>query len=101
MQQTKDRSIRHSARLLMLVLIVLICYMLQSIIVPIIFSVILSVLLHPLSDRFEKWGFNRAFSSLTSLLIAILVLAGIGCLIVSQTIKIGQDETVIVYKIKS
>ncbi|NLN33551.1 MAG: AI-2E family transporter [Flavobacteriaceae bacterium] len=101
MQQTKDRSIRNSARLLMLVLIVLICYMLQSIIVPIIFSVILSVLLHPLSDRFEKWGFNRAFSSLTSLLIAILVLAGIGYLIVSQTINIGQDATDIVYKIKS
>lgn len=100
-EQIKDRSIRNAARLLMLVLIVFICYILQSILVPILFSVILSVLLLPLCERFEKWGFNRAFASLTALLIAILGVAGIIYLVVSQTINIGQDASDIVNKIKS
>ncbi len=100
-EQIKESSIRNAARLLMLVLIILICYVLQSIIVPILFSVILSVLLLPLCERFEKWGFNRAFASISALLLAVLALAGIGYLVVSQTINIGQDASDIVNKIKS
>src|SRR5690606_17832126 len=100
-ENIKDKSIRNASRLLMLVLIVLICYVLQSILVPILFSVILSVLLLPICERFEKWGFNRAFASLTALLIAILAVVGIIYLIVSQTINIGQDASDIVNKIKS
>ncbi len=101
LEQIKESSIRNAARLLMLVLIILICYVLQSIIVPILFSVILSVLLLPLCERFEKWGFNRAFASISALLLAVLALAGIGYLVVSQTINIGQDASDIVNKIKS
>lgn len=100
-EQIKDRSIRNAARLLTLALIVTICYVLQSILVPILFAVILSVLLLPLCERFEKWGFNRAFASLTALILAILVLVGIGYLIVSQTLNITEDASDIANKIKS
>src|SRR5690606_32511861 len=100
-EQIKNISIRNAARLLTLALIVTICYILQSILVPILFAVILSVLLLPLCEKFEKWGFNRAFASLTALLLAILVVVGIGYLIVSQTLNITEDASDIANKIKS
>lgn len=85
----------------MLVLIVGICYALQSIIVPILFSLILSVLLLPVCERLEKWGVGRASSSIISLVIAILVVLGIGYLIVSQTLNIGKDASDIATKIQT
>ena len=97
----KEKSIRIASRLLMLVLIVGICYALQSIIVPILFSLILSVLLLPVCERLEKWGVGRASASIISLVIAILVVLGIGYLIVSQTINIGKDASDIATKIQS
>lgn len=97
----KNNSIKIASRLLMLVLIVFICYTLQSILVPILFSIILSVLLLPLCERFEKWGMGRAGAALIALLLTILFVLGLGYLIVSQTINIGQDASDIVNKIKS
>lgn len=97
----QERSVKIAANLLMLVLIVLICYSLQSIIVPILFAIILSVLMLPICERFEKWGINRAFSSLFTLLLFILMVIGLGYLIVSQTINIGQDASDIVNKIRT
>lgn len=97
----RERSIKVASNLLMLVLIVLICYTLQSIIIPILFSIIFSVLMLPIAERLEKWGINRAMASIFTLLILIIFFVGIGYLIISQTINIGQDASDIVNKIKS
>ncbi|MET3730751.1 AI-2E family transporter [Moheibacter stercoris] len=97
----RERSIKIASNLLMLVLIVLICYTLQSIIIPILFSIIFSVLMLPIAERLEKWGINRAMASIFTLLILIIFFVGIGYLIISQTINIGQDASDIVNKIKS
>lgn len=97
----RERSIKIASNLLMLVLIVLICYTLQSIIIPILFSIIFSVLMLPIAERLEKWGLNRAMASIFTLLILIIFFVGIGYLIISQTINIGQDASDIVNKIKS
>lgn len=97
----RERSIKIASNLLMLVLIVLICYTLQSIIIPILFSIIFSVLMLPIAERLEKWGMNRAMASIFTLLILIIFFVGIGYLIISQTINIGQDASDIVNKIKS
>lgn len=97
----QDRSVKIAANLIMLVLIVFICYTLQSIIVPILFSIILSVLILPLAERLEKWGLGRAASSILTLIFFIILVCGIGYVLISQTINIGQDATDIVDKIRS
>lgn len=97
----QDRSVKIAANLIMLVLIVFICYTLQSIIVPILFSIILSVLILPLAERLEKWGLGRVASSILTLIFFIILVCGIGYVLISQTINIGQDATDIVDKIRS
>jgi len=97
----QDRSVKIAANLIMLVLIVFICYTLQSIIVPILFSIILSVVILPLAERLEKWGLGRAASSILTLIFFIILVCGIGYVLISQTINIGQDATDIVDKIRS
>lgn len=97
----RERSIKIASNLLILVLIVLIFYTLQSIIIPILFSIIFSVLMLPIAERLEKWGISRGMASIFTLLILIIFFVGIGYLIISQTINIGQDASDIVNKIKS
>ncbi|MGS2761394.1 AI-2E family transporter [Sinomicrobium sp. M5D2P9] len=88
------------SNLLLLVLIVFICHTLQNIIVPILFSIIITVLLYPLCRRLEKFRMSRLGASLTSLLLAILVMLGLGYLLVSQTINIGNNAADIASKIQ-
>jgi len=92
------RSITYS--MLALALIIAFAYVLQSVLVPILFSFIIAALLYPLCRRLERWGFSRIMAALTSLLVAILVLAGMVYLLVSQSINIGQDASEIVGKIE-
>lgn len=88
------------SNLLMLVLIVVICYTLQSVIVPMLFAVIISVVLYPVCRRLERMGLTRSAASLLSLILAVLVLSGISYLLVSQTINIGNNAADIASKIK-
>jgi predicted PurR-regulated permease PerM len=97
----QERSVKIASNLLMLVLIVFICYTLQSIMVPILFSIILSVLLLPICERLEKWGLGRVFSSIFTLILFIIIVSGLGYLVISQTINIGQDASDILDKIRS
>lgn len=92
------RSITYS--MLALALIIAFAYVLQSVLVPILFSFIIAALLYPLCRRLERWGFSRIMAALTSLIVAILVLAGMVYLLVSQSINIGQDASEIVGKIE-
>lgn len=87
--------------LLAIGLIVALVVSLQSLLVPIILAIILAVVLYPLSEWFERRGFNRAMSSFTSLLIGLAIFAGIAFVLVKQTINIGQDATEIVGKIQT
>ncbi|RAV29414.1 AI-2E family transporter [Sinomicrobium soli] len=96
----KNISSDIASSLLMLVLIVFICYTLQSVIVPILFSIIFSVLLYPLCRRLENKGMARSWASITSLILGVLVILGIGYLLVSQTINIGNNAADIASKIQ-
>lgn len=86
--------------LLGLALIIAFCYALKSILIPILFSVIFTVILFPVCKLLEKWRFNRLMASLTSVIIGILVFAGLAYVLVTQTINIGQDASEIVDKIE-
>ncbi len=88
------------SNLLLLVIIVFILHTLQSVIVPILFSIIISVLLYPLCRRLENLRMTRLSASLTSLVLAVLVVLGLGYLLVSQTINIGNNAADIFSKIQ-
>ncbi len=92
------RSITYS--MLALGLVIAFAYVLKPILVPVLFSFIIAALLYPLCRRLERWGFSRIMASLTALIVAILVLAGLIYLLVSQSINIGQDASEIVGKIE-
>ncbi|RNL78222.1 AI-2E family transporter [Sinomicrobium pectinilyticum] len=88
------------SNLLLLVIIVFILHTLQSVIIPILFSIIISVLLYPLCRRLENLRMTRLSASLTSLVLAVLVVLGLGYLLVSQTINIGNNAADIFSKIQ-
>jgi predicted PurR-regulated permease PerM len=97
----KNLGFKIAISLLALILIVHVLYTLQSIVIPILFAIVLSVMLFPLSNRFEKWGFNRLFSTLCSLLVAAVIISLLTYFIVAQTISIGENSTEIVGKIEN
>ena len=86
--------------LLAIGLVAAILYLLQSILVPILFAIILAATLYPLCNLLERARFSRAMASLSSLLAAVMLFAGLGYLFVSQTINIGRDASDIVDKIQ-
>ena len=77
-----------AARLISLVLIVLIMYFLQGILVPLLFSMLIAITLFPLSKRLEKWRISRLLSSIISVIVAIIIIAGLVYLIVNQVLNI-------------
>lgn len=87
--------------LLAIALIIFVLYTLQSILLPILFAILFAVILYPIGARLERIGFNRAFASLSALIIGIIIVAFISYLLVSQSINIGRDATAIVTKIEN
>ncbi|MFO8029230.1 MAG: AI-2E family transporter [Cyclonatronaceae bacterium] len=63
----------------------------SSILVPFLFAVFFSILLAPLSSFFEKYRIHRIFSSLFSVLIGIIFLAGVIFFFYSQITSFAQD----------
>ena len=93
------RSITYS--LLALALIIAFAYVLRTVLVPVLFSIILASLLFPVCIRLERLGFSRAMAALSSLVLMIILFAGMIYLLVFQSINIGQDASEIVGKIET
>lgn len=98
--QINKLSFNLATSLLALVLIVLILYSTQTIVLPILFSIILAVMVYPIANLLEKIKFNRTFSTIFSLLIAMLVFSAISYLIVNQVIDISKDAATITVKLE-
>lgn len=80
-----------AARLISIVLIILIMYCLQGVLVPLLFSMLIAITLYPLARRMEMWKFPRLLSSIISVIIGIIVIAGLIYLIVNQALNIGKN----------
>lgn len=93
-------SLNLATSLLAICLIVFILWTTQTIVIPIIFSVILAVMVFPIANLLEKIGLNRTFSTIISLLFAILVFLGLSYLIVMQVIDISKDAATITDKLE-
>jgi predicted PurR-regulated permease PerM len=65
-------------------------YLLQDIIVPFAFAGLISILLNPVYNRFQRWNFNKVLAILCTILLAVLVVAGIMFFLSSQIAQFGE-----------
>ena len=49
-------------------------YCLRSVLMPFVAGIIIGYLLDPLASRFEKWGMNRTWATITTMLLLLLLL---------------------------
>lgn len=103
--ENKTRKIPYSVELagslLVLILLLAIFYSTQSVIVPLLFSILISIMLYPLARFFERLRLGKAFSALLSVIVAIVVISGVGWFIVYESILIGRDASAITGKVLS
>ncbi|MEO6287642.1 MAG: AI-2E family transporter [Dyadobacter sp.] len=65
-------------------------YLLQDIIVPFAFAGLIAILLNPVYNKFQKWNFNKILSIVLTILLAVLVVAGIMFFLSSQIAHFGE-----------
>lgn len=87
--------------LLFLVLLVVVLYFGKPILIPLIFGALLSMLLAPICRKLDGWQFPRALSSLISVLIIVIVIAGVVTLIGHQFVSFAKDLPKIEEKAKA
>ncbi len=85
------KSVNTAANLITIIAVIAIVYVLKSIIVPIMFAIIFAIMMFPLCNMLERWKFPRAAASIISLVVLLLIIAGIVSLLVNQVIVIGKD----------
>ncbi|MDQ3291674.1 MAG: AI-2E family transporter [Bacteroidota bacterium] len=76
--------------LLGIILFVYVLYILADVLVPIAFSVLLAILLNPLYSRFIRIRVPKVLAIILTLLIAVIVLAGLLYFLSSQIIQFGD-----------
>jgi predicted PurR-regulated permease PerM len=64
---------------------------LSAILIPFSFALIIAILLNPLVNRFRKAGLKNVFAILVTMLIAIIITAGILYFLSSQIIGFGEN----------
>src|SRR6476661_2635612 len=76
-----------------LILFVYALFQLQDILIPLAFATVFAILLNPLCNWFLKKKIPQALSILFTILIAILVVAGIFYFLSSQIVRFGENFT--------
>lgn len=84
-------SIRLCFQILLVVLIIFIIVQCKTVLVPLYFSVLLSILLLPLTNFLEKINLPHAPAALLSVLIALIIIAGIIYLLSAQIVAFLND----------
>ncbi|MFA6057028.1 MAG: AI-2E family transporter [Taibaiella sp.] len=67
-----------------------IMFLLQDILVPFAFAGLIAILLNPLYNKLQHWKINKIVAISLTILIAILVLAGILFFLSSQIVQFGE-----------
>jgi predicted PurR-regulated permease PerM len=73
-------------------------YIGQSIIVPLVFAVIIAIVLQPVVNFFVRLHLNRVIAIFISILITILLMAGMGTLLYSQASMFSESWPALVEK---
>ncbi|HEY0742414.1 MAG TPA: AI-2E family transporter [Chryseosolibacter sp.] len=87
----KEIFSRVNQYLFFFVLAVVVMYFGRSFIIPIVFAALLAMLMAPLCRKLDSWGFPRALSTLTCVLILAAVVVGMGVIIGAQIATFGKD----------
>jgi len=73
------------------ILICVVLYFAKKVLIPLTFSVFFAMLFTGMSNKMEKQGVKRIWSTSVSLLILVLVAAGIGLLVYMQVKKLADE----------
>lgn len=77
--------------LLFFVLLTVVLYFGRNVLILIVFAVFLAMLMVPVSNKMERWGGSRFFSSFFSVLIIVIVITLVLTLITAQIISLTED----------
>jgi len=80
-------------------LVILFMWTGKSILIPLFFAFLISILLHPVVDFFEKKRFPRALASLLTILIFLILIAGLFYFFSRQVSRLSRDMPAIQAKI--
>lgn len=73
------------------ILIVAVLYYAKTVLIPVAFAVFFAMLFTGLSNKMERHGIRRIFSSLISLLIILVVTCSIGLMVYLQAKKLAEE----------
>lgn len=73
----------------------------KFILMPLAFSAFFAMLLNPLVNVFERWKLGRAFSIILTLLVVVIILAGVLSLISTQFIQFSERIPEVTEKLKT
>lgn len=82
--------LKFAAVLVGLIALVYILDILSDPLISLLFAALFSILLHPICDRFEKWGMPRIVAIVFSIIIFFAVLVGLVYLVVIQVSSFGD-----------
>ncbi|WP_236974609.1 AI-2E family transporter [Membranihabitans maritimus] len=77
--------------LLFLLLLFTMLYLGRSFLIPIALGSLLAMLLVPICKKLEDWGLSRGLSAGISVLLTIVVIAGVFTVLINQIILVGED----------
>ncbi|MGC1243772.1 MAG: AI-2E family transporter [Chryseosolibacter sp.] len=79
--------------LFFIVLITVVMFFGKGFLVPVFFAALLAMLMAPVCRRLDSWGFPRALSTLTCILILVAFLAGVVLIISTQITTFSENMT--------
>ena len=82
---------RFNQYLFFIVLLIVVMYFGRSFLIPIFFASLFAMLMAPVCRRLDGWGFPRALSSLSCILILVVVLIGIVLIINTQISTFAEN----------
>lgn len=77
--------------LIAIISLTFILYVAKNIVVPLVFATILAILLHPLVNFISKFKIHRVIAILISLLLSLIIIAGLIFLLVSQINRFSES----------
>ncbi|MEX2231485.1 MAG: AI-2E family transporter [Cyclobacteriaceae bacterium] len=91
------KEIFHRANqyLFFIVLLIVVMYFGRAFLIPIFFAALLAMLMAPVCRKLDAWGFNRALSTLTCILILVVVIAGVAFIISTQISTFAENMSTI------
>lgn len=77
--------------LVFFILLIVVMFFGKPFLVPLVFASLLAMLMAPMCRRFERWGLNRAFSTIGCILILLAVIACVAFIVSTQISTFAEN----------